>query len=106
MGWQLAERIDDFFRQAGERPKLSPGTTSLVAVLLKNKRMLAVSSILLFSALGATRTRDPLLRKQVLYPLSYESQGKLLAFRNCEEWLAKQARRSNLHSSLEVAARN
>ncbi len=26
-----------------------------------------------FSALGATRTRDPLLRKQVLYPLSYES---------------------------------
>ena len=25
-----------------------------------------------FSALGVTRTRGPLLRKQVLYPLSYE----------------------------------
>ena len=26
----------------------------------------------IFGALGATRTHDPLLRKQVLYPLSYE----------------------------------
>ena len=30
-------------------------------------------------ALGATRTRDPLLRKQVLYPLSYEGEKQ----RNC-----------------------
>ena len=28
-------------------------------------------------ALGVTRTRDPLLRKQVLYPLSYEGVGRL-----------------------------
>ena len=28
-----------------------------------------------FSALGVTRTRDPLLRKQVLYPLSYEGMA-------------------------------
>ena len=29
-------------------------------------------------ALGATRTHDPLLRKQVLYPLSYEGTGSIL----------------------------
>ena len=44
---------------------------------LKTKEMQCFSAFLLFSALGATRTRDPLLRKQVLYPLSYESQGRL-----------------------------
>ena len=49
------------------------------------------SGILAFSALGATRTRDPLLRKQVLYPLSYEGHEKL-AFRSCEE---AEGRRSN-----------
>lgn len=44
------------------------------AILLKNKRNAVLfTAFLLFSALGATRTRDPLLRKQVLYPLSYES---------------------------------
>ena len=28
------------------------------------------------SAPGANRTRDPLLRRQVLYPLSYEGKGE------------------------------
>lgn len=32
-----------------------------------------------YGALGVTRTRDPLLRKQVLYPLSYEG----IPFRAC-----------------------
>ena len=40
---------------------------------------MAGTPIIQRSALGANRTRDPLLRRQVLYPLSYEGQAALLS---------------------------
>ncbi len=36
----------------------------------------------LLSALGATRTHDPLVRNQVLYPLSYEGKSNPIAVRS------------------------
>jgi hypothetical protein len=48
------------------------GQNDLFWFLLKKTINRVGYSALFISTLGVIRTRDPLLRKQVLYPLSYE----------------------------------
>jgi hypothetical protein len=57
-----------------ERPNLRPKTLQLYGGLLRLRYAQAGSHVSAGSAPSATRTRDLLLRRQLLYPLSYRGR--------------------------------
>jgi hypothetical protein len=53
----------------------------IIEGMSRQQKCRLVGGIFVLSALAAARTRDPLLRKQMLYPLSYESLRTAFAAR-------------------------